>query len=155
MPRFDHAVTLPHAPARVFRFLTRPANLVRLAPPEWQMQLVDGPDVFAAGSCFTLRARRRGLTQTLTYTVESLEPQRRIVLVQSRGPFRAWRQVQELEATAEDGTQLREALAWQKPGGVLGLVATEAVIETELRELYAWRGAQLPALLAEAGVSLP
>jgi ligand-binding SRPBCC domain-containing protein len=147
MPHFEHADILSASPTAVFRFLMRLANLVRLAPPEWQMQRVDGPDMLTAGASFTLRARRRGLTQTMTYEVTEIEPERRLVLVQTRGPFRQWRQTQELEPLPNGGTLLRERIEWERPGGILGLFATDAVIEKELQELYAWRGGQLPALL--------
>lgn len=152
MPRFEHTDTLPPPPAMVFRFLTQPANLVRLAPPEWQMHTVEGPEVLTAGASFTLSARRRGLVQTMTHQVTLLEPDRRIVLVQTRGPFRRWEQTQELEALPDGGTLLHETIEWEKPGGILGLFATVAVIEGELHELYAWRRTQLPVLLAEADV---
>jgi ligand-binding SRPBCC domain-containing protein len=152
MPHFQHTDILSASPAVVFRFLTRLANLVRLAPPEWQMQRVEGPDVLAVGASFTLRARRRGMTQTMTYEVAETEPERRILLVQTRGPFRQWRQTQELEPLPDGGTSLHESIEWEGPGGILGLLATNAVIEAELQGLYAWRSAELPALLsAEPG----
>ena len=49
MPVFESRISLPGPSERVFDFLTRPANLQKISPPEIQMALVQAPEVHTPG----------------------------------------------------------------------------------------------------------
>jgi len=68
---------------------------------------------------------------------------------QRRGPFRRWKQTFTFVATAVGGTCLDERIDWEKPGGILGLFVTAAMIEAELQALHAHRQQLLPRLLQD------
>jgi ligand-binding SRPBCC domain-containing protein len=133
----------------VFAFLQRPANRVRLAPPHWCLQLLNGPERIELGSRLVFRGRRKGISQTSEMEVTGFEQDRRMEEEQRRGPFRRWKQTFTFEPTPEGGTQLKEEIDWEGPGGMLGLLLTSAVVEHELDELRAYRQPLLLRLLQE------
>lgn len=149
MPLWTCTDVLPQPVAVVFAFLQRPANRVRLAPPHWSLQLVSGPDRLGHGSRMVLRGRRHGISHTTELEVTAFEQDRWMEAEQRRGPFRRWKQTFTFEAAPEGGTRLTEQIDWEKPGGMLGLLVSIAMIEDELRELEAHRRPLLVRLLAE------
>ena len=44
MPYFESVTLLSHPAARVFDFLSVPANLIEVTPPELNMRLVEAPE---------------------------------------------------------------------------------------------------------------
>jgi hypothetical protein len=61
MPRFECETLLDHPAADIFDFLCRPANWVRVAPPELRLRLLDGPEKVGLGSQVTIKGRRWGV----------------------------------------------------------------------------------------------
>ncbi len=148
MPQWVFRGVYPQPVAQVFDVLRRPANRVRLAPPALAMQLLAGPDCLEKNSRLTLQVRRAGLAQTIELEVTDLVPNTSLTEVQVRGPFRSWRQHYHVAATPNGGTCLTETIDFEPPGGLLGLLVSAAVIERDLRELYAQREPLLRQLLA-------
>ncbi len=149
MPLWSCTDVFLQPPAVVFAFLQRPANRVRLAPPDWSLQLLSGPDRIEVGSVLIWRGRRKGISQTTELLVTALEQDRMMEEEQRRGPFRRWKQTFTFEAAAEGGTCLTERIDWEKPGGLLGLFVTESAVQQELLALQAHRQPLLAQLLAE------
>lgn len=149
MPLWTCTDVLTQQVAVVFAFLQRPANRIRLLPPDWGLQLVSGPECLTLGSRLVLRSRRKGISQTSELEVTAFEQDRLLRQEQRRGPFRRWQQTFTFDPTQEGGTKLEEQIDWEGPGGVLGLLLTAAAIEKELCELHAHRQPLLLRLLAE------
>ena len=148
MPRREWTETHAAAPARAFALLRRPAERVRLAPPELHLELVDGPKELALGSRLTVRGRRWGVTQRMTSEITAFEDGVLIVEEQRQGPFRSWKQTQRFEATAEGGVRITDVIEYEPPGGVLGRLATAEVIGRELERAFAFRRDRLAERLA-------
>jgi len=135
MPDCTHTDGLTLAPKKLCALFLRPRKAIELLPPEAGLEFFDGPDELTLGCDFTLRSSRAGLPQKLVHRVESLEPPLRLVTIQVRGPFRAYR-LEQVFVPIETGTRLVETIAFTPPGGVLGLLPTEAQIREEFTALY-------------------
>ncbi len=134
MATFQHADELRLAPEEVFGLFVRPAGALDLVP-DAGVELLDAPDLLVVGALLTLRTRRYGLTQKHLHRVEVVAPPERLVVVQVRGPLKAYRLEQRLEPAGE-GTRLVEAIDFEPPGGVLGQLVTEAGLRREFADLY-------------------
>lgn len=142
MAEYHATLEVPRPVAEVFAFLRRPANLLLLAPPELHLQLIEGPDLLVPAACVTWKMRRWGVAQTIVSEVTALTENTHLEEVQRRGPFARWRQRQVFEPT-DTGTRLRVEVEFEPPGGLLGLVLTEAFVRTDLDALSAYRAARL------------
>jgi ligand-binding SRPBCC domain-containing protein len=142
MPTFTNNLVLACTPADVFAFLRAPANRLQLTSPEWPLELLDGPPVLEVGSRTTWRLRRYGVSQTLVFEVTASEPPSRLVEEQREGPFRRWVHAITCEPHAQ-GVSLQDAIDYEPPSGMLGLLLTEAQVEEMLAQSFAWRDRQL------------
>ncbi|MGL4551212.1 MAG: hypothetical protein ACRC33_08490, partial [Gemmataceae bacterium] len=117
MPVIDITETYDCPPAALFALLRRPAVLVALAPPEFGLTLIDGPDALAAGDTYTVRATRWGLAQKIVTALVECLPDESLIEEQRRGPLRRWRLTRR-RRPVEGGTALAERVEVEPPGGV-------------------------------------
>jgi len=147
MPRFETAHDFPFAVAPLFAFLLRPANRMALALPALHLQLLEGPEVLALGARVRLSARRWGLSREMLSEVTVFEVDALIVEEQRTGPFRAWTHTQRFAGLAEGRARLVDAIDYEPPGGMLGLILSAAAIKRELTASFAHRDRRLIELL--------
>jgi len=150
MPHLEAAMSLRRPVAEVFDFLSRPANLVALMPPEFNVHLAEGPDRLSLGTRVVLHARRWGFAQKLVHEVTTFEPDRLIIEEQREGPFPKWIYCHHFEAIP-DGTRLTDRIEFEPPGGMLGFLLTPESIASEVQELFAYREQKLRELLEGKG----
>lgn len=146
MARFESQTVIACPVAAVFEFLTDPANLVAVSPPEYHMRLVEAPERLSRGARVVLEGRRWGLTQRIVSEVTAFEPDRLLTDEQGQGPFREWVHTHRLEPVPE-GTRMLDVIDFEPPGGLLGLVATAKRIRHELERVFAYRSERFKALL--------
>lgn len=142
MPVFQHTSLLRSSPAEIFTFFSRPANWIQLFPPDFQPQLIEGPEVLSPGAVFALEGRSWGIRQVIRSLVREFDAPSRLILEQVDGPFKKWHDTILLESTA-DGTSFQESIDYERPGGMLGFMVTNERIRQELEQLFAFRGAVL------------
>ena len=147
MPTFEHTETHPAPPARAFDLFRRSAERVRLTPPELHLQLMEGPVELQMGSRLTLRGRRWGVTQRMVNEITAFEESVLIVEEQHQGPFRSWKHTQRFAPASDGGVLITDVIEYEPPGGVLGRMATVAVIDRELKRIFAYRRERLMELL--------
>lgn len=126
----------------LFTYLTRPKNLVQLAPPDLHLELLTAPDLLVLGSRLVWKGRRWGVSQQMTHEVASFERDKLIIVEQKQGPFKCWVHANHFEAT-EAGTKIREKIEYDPPGGLLGYVITADAIRKDLDKLMAYREKKL------------
>jgi ligand-binding SRPBCC domain-containing protein len=146
MAQFDATQTFPRPIAEVFDFFRRPANLVRVTPPELHMQLVEGPELAELGSRIVLAGRRWGVPQRVASAITVFVLNDHFVDEQREGPFKQWRHTHRFEEIPE-GTRVRDHIEYQPPGGLLGLLVCEAFVERDLKWIFEYRSQTLKQLL--------
>jgi ligand-binding SRPBCC domain-containing protein len=148
MPVFESSQVFPLALEEVFDFFIQPANLVKVSPPELSMKLTGGPERLALGSCVTLDGRRWGIAQRIVSEVIDFQPGVTFTDAQTKGPFRKWVH-RHTFATVPGGTEVKDRIEYEPPGGMLGLVATVTRIDADLKWVFGFRQKQLARLLGE------
>jgi ligand-binding SRPBCC domain-containing protein len=146
MPHFEAITVLAHPIAGVFDFLSLPANLIEVTPPEFNVRLVEGPQRLHLGARIVLQARRWGFAHRLVSEVTAFEPNRLLVDEQREGPFPKWVHTHLLEAVP-GGTRMTDRIEFEAPGGMLGFLLTADTIASELQEMFAYRERRLHELL--------
>lgn len=154
MPRFERTETYPSPPAKAFALFRRPAERIRMAPPDLHLKLEEGPTELQRGSRLTVRGRRWGVSQRMASEITALEEDALIVEEQCKGPFRSWKHTQRFEASPEGGVHIADLIEYEPPGGMLGLMATAEVIRGELERVFAYRRERLMELLGEASPAI-
>ena len=148
MPTFANHLVLGCTAAEVMALLRDPRQRLPLAPPEWPLELVEGPSLLDNGSSTTWKLKRYGVSQTMVLEVTACDPPERLVEEQRTGPFRRW--VHTITCTPHPaGVLLEDAIDYEPPGGMLGLLVTVAQMEEMLTQSFAWRDRQLRAMLEQ------
>lgn len=150
MPRFESVVTLVRKVEEVFDFFRRPANLVRISPPDLHLQILEAPELLDLGSRIVLQARRWGIAQKLASKVTVFELNARFIDELVEGPFRKWVQTHRFE-TVPDGTRVTYHVDYEPPGGILGLMMKASTIDKDLQAVCAFRAQKLQELLGTVG----
>jgi ligand-binding SRPBCC domain-containing protein len=146
MPVVEHVTELRCPPATIFEFLSHPANLLKVSPPEMHLKIVAAPERVAVGARVTVKARRWGISRSMTSEVTALEPAALMVDEQREGPFGRFVHTHRMEPTPT-GTRMTDRVDFEPPGGLLGLVLTAGRVERELREMFAHRDRRFRELL--------
>ncbi len=149
MPKFESRAVYPRPLAEVFAFFRRPTNLVRITPPELNMQLIEGPEVLQLGSRIVLQGRRWGISQRFVSEITAMEADKVFVDEQREGPMRSWRHTHGFADTA-GATEVTDVVEYEPPGGMLGFIVTGAFIERDLKWLFAYRNEKLKELLGSS-----
>ncbi len=146
MPQYSTCLEIPRPVAEVFDFLARPANLVQLAPPDLNLQLVQAPERLQLGALLHWKGRRMGVSHALVQEVTAFEETCLIEEQQRQGPFKRWLLVHRFDAL-ESGTRIVEELTYEPPGGLLGLLLRAEAVHREVENLFAYRAQKLRVLL--------
>jgi ligand-binding SRPBCC domain-containing protein len=152
MPVFEASHEYPRPLAEVFAFFGDPANLVRLTPPEFHLRLLEAPPRLALGSRVVFQGRRWGIPQRVVSEITTFDAPAVFTDTQVEGPFRKWVHTHRFEAVA-GGTRVSDHVEYEPPGGLLGLVATAARVERDLRWVFEYRTKTLAQLLAQPAPS--
>jgi ligand-binding SRPBCC domain-containing protein len=147
MPRFCVTQRFAFPLNDVFEFFRRPANMLRAAPPEMRLRLVQAPERMELGSRVTVEVTKYGFTKRIVNEVVELVEGRLIVEEQREGPLPSWRHKQTF-AVEGDAVSLAVEVDYQTPGGLMGLVVTPRMIDGELKQSYAYREVKVRELLA-------
>jgi ligand-binding SRPBCC domain-containing protein len=78
--------------------------------------------------------------------VTAFEPPAAFADTQVEGPFRKWVHAHRFEAV-DGATRVSDRVEYEPPGGMLGLVATAAMIERDLKWMFECRTAKSAELL--------
>jgi len=142
---------------RVFQFLSDPANLPRLMPPELAAEIrgIEGGSSASAGvgTQITLSVRLLPplpLRASWVARIVEFEPGSHFTDVQVKGPFRYWRHRHGFESARRaeaDGTLVRDDLEYDVGFGRLGDAVARWFVADRLRHTFQERQRRLEELL--------
>jgi ligand-binding SRPBCC domain-containing protein len=142
MPHYSVTLEIARPVADLFAYLTRPKNLVQLAPPDMNLELVIAPDVLALGERIVWTGRRWGISQKIIQEVTVFESEKRISVEQKQGPFARWIHASQFEII-DAGTRISEYIDYAPPGGILGRLISGDSIRKDIDKLVAHREKKL------------
>jgi ligand-binding SRPBCC domain-containing protein len=128
--------------AEMFAYFAKPKNLAQFTPPDFNLELLAGPEVLALGERLVWQGRRWGVAQKLIQEVTKFDAEKLIAVEQKQGPFKLWVQSHHFE-TSPTGTRIVEKIEYAPPGGMLGFVVTANLIRKELDSVTAYRAQKL------------
>ena len=134
----------------VFAFFADPRNLLRLTPPRVGLRLRTDCSTLAAGAVLDFRVRWLGVPLRWRSYVREYDPPYRFVDVQVRGPWARWEH-RHLFLEDGGGTWVEDRVTYRLPLGPLGRLAHHALVERQLRALWAYRQARLGELVGRVG----
>jgi ligand-binding SRPBCC domain-containing protein len=142
MPHYTATSTVACPLPDLFAFFSKPKNLLHLAPPDLNLELISGPEIMHVGARLVWKGRRWGISQQIIQEVAIFEQEKRIELDQKQGPFARWRHAHHF--TADNiSTVIVEKIDFEPPGGMLGFLVTANTIRKDLDKLTAYREKRL------------
>jgi hypothetical protein len=134
----------------VFAFFADPRNLPAITPPAFRLRLLTDATTLATGAVLDFRVTWLGVPLAWRSYVREYDPPYRFVDVQVRGPWARWEH-RHLFLEEGDGTWVEDRVTYRMPLGGLGRLVHIALVERQLRALWAYRQRRLGELLARAG----
>lgn len=125
------------SPEDAFRFLADPAHAELLSPPPLAMRNMSAEGA-GLGADLEYVFRWAGIPLYMRLKVDRFEPPQRIVLVQTLGPWRHYRQIYTLSRVAA-GTRIEETIEFIRRPGWIEWVLDRFSIQPYLREVAAYR----------------
>lgn len=145
MARFETEVELSAPAELLFDFFLRPVNVQKIAPPELGLAFVDAPELVSVGTRLKFKVQSWGQVLSMEHDIITLDAPTLILEKQVRGVFRTWEHRHEFITTGGK-TRVRDVIEFEKPGGVIGLLLTEAKILDQLEEGFEHRHNKLQGL---------
>jgi ligand-binding SRPBCC domain-containing protein len=145
---------VPRPRSEVFAFFADAHNLERITPGFLSFRiLTPAPIVLAPGTIIDYRLALFGLPFRWRTLIEAVEPGRRFVDVQLRGPYRSWHH-EHLFEDAPGGTLVRDRVTYQLPFGPLGELAHALAVGRQLRTIFDHRRLAIAERLGPAPQAL-
>jgi ligand-binding SRPBCC domain-containing protein len=131
----------------VFSFFARAENLQSLTPNWLNFRILSvDPQLMLEGTRISYALRVHGISVRWTSEIVEWDPPHRFVDVQIRGPYKLWRHTHRFEAESE-GTRITDEVLYALPFGVLGRIAHRLMVRSDIEKIFAYRQAQIIALL--------
>lgn len=147
MAVYESRTPLPCSAEQAFSFITRPANMQAIAPPEMDMVFVTAPETIELGSKLVFKVRGFGIVQEFEHEIVEFQPQRSFREKMLRGPLPKWVHDYILEPADNDLVVLINRVEFDPPSGLLGMIVTEQRVRDQLHEGHLHRSAALQKLL--------
>jgi ligand-binding SRPBCC domain-containing protein len=139
MQVYESRIALPGPAERVFDFLTRPANLQRISPPEVQMAFIEAPEVISLGSKLVFKIQVYGQVQQFEHEIVEFDRPHKFREKAVVTPMKSWIQDYILERGENGGVVLFNRIEFEPPGGLLGFILTPQLIIANLDEGHPYR----------------
>jgi ligand-binding SRPBCC domain-containing protein len=150
MPSLEASVSIRCAVEKVFDFLTKTENLLKIIPDELKLRLINAPADLALGSRMELQILALGPPQNVTYEITEFSRPDRFTETQVKGMLP--RYVHEhILSPQQDGTVLvTDRIEFEPPGGLLGFMLTADRLRTTLDQGLSHRHSSLKRLLEDS-----
>jgi uncharacterized protein (TIGR01777 family) len=130
---------IARSPAELFRFFSDPYNLEKITPEFLRFRVVRTTTAeLRAGTCINYRLALHGIPLRWQSRIESWEPHRRFVDVQTRGPYELWHHTHEF-VPFRQGTIIRDRVRYALPFGALGELVAGRRVARDLEAIFEFR----------------
>ncbi|GAB4162400.1 MAG: hypothetical protein Tsb009_39400 [Planctomycetaceae bacterium] len=147
MALFETSTTLNSTILTVFEFMIRPANLVKIAPPEAKLAFLDPPETLGPGCRFEFQVSGVGPVQQIEHEIIQFEHPRSFTELQIRGPLRAYQHEHIFHEQSNGSIQVIDRIEFEPPGGLAGFLINENWIRNSLQAGFEYRQRELKRLL--------
>ena len=138
MAHFEAQVELACSPTEAFDFLTRPANIRLISPPQITLVFDSAPERLSLGARMEFRVQAYGVVRSASHEIIQWEELRRFVERQVTGPLGAWEH-EHLFNASPGGVIVVDRIEFSPPGGMIGLLVNERRIRESLEEGFEHR----------------
>ncbi len=128
MASYSSFVELAATPAEVFDFVIRPTNISAISPKTSGLKFVQAPDAYALGTTVEFELIQFGQVQRVTHKVTRFDRPDLFVEEMTKGPLSHWVYTHKFEPLPGGGTLATDQIEFTPPGGLVGLLITEAKI---------------------------
>lgn len=140
---------LPGRLEQVFAFFAEPRNLEAITPPWLHFRIDELPAApLRAGDRIRYRLRLRGVPLGWTTEISAMEPPRRFVDRQLRGPYRLWEHEHHFEPLGDD-VLMTDRVRYAHWGGTL---VERLLVRPDLERIFDHRRERLEQLLGRPEV---
>lgn len=145
MPSVESTVVLQVPLARLFSYYTDPANVVRMAPPQLELRLIEAETPLRKGSRISYRSRPRFMPLEFTWVlrVEKFKALEHFTDVAEQAPLSGWRHSHHFKDLGGGRSQVTDVVSWREGRGFRRLFPPQSMVIEELRATYAWRESML------------
>lgn len=145
---FEQEQLVPRPRAEVFAFFADAANLERITPGFLHFEILSPqPIAMGAGAIIDYQLSLFGLRFGWRTLIESFEPDRGFVDVQTKGPYRSWRHTHRF-SDAPGGTLVHDRVEYEVPFGPFGALARRLFVAHQLRRIFDFRRTAIQSALA-------
>lgn len=146
--RLEREQIVPIPRDRAFSFFADPHNLVLLTPEFVNLRFIkDPPKIVTPGLLMDYRVRLYGLPLRWQSRIESVDPPREFLDIQTKGPYSYWHHRHTFEDAGSGATVIRDQVDYGLPLGPLGSIAYYLFVERSLREIFDFRERKLAELI--------
>jgi ligand-binding SRPBCC domain-containing protein len=133
------AQQVPRPLPEVFDFFSRAENLEALTPPWLNFKILDvKPQPVRQGTLINYSLRIHGIPLRWISEIVEWEPPHRFVDLQLRGPYKLWRHEHRFEPR-DGGTLISDTINLSLPLGFLGQLAYKIKVQSDVRQIFAFR----------------
>ncbi|MCH2201161.1 MAG: hypothetical protein MK102_04270 [Fuerstiella sp.] len=126
MGQFSLSANFEYTPTTLRDYLGTVSNIPLITDPDLEIEIMEAPEVVTAGEEISFSIMTGGFRQVLKHRWTTVTDSQ-IVTEQVMGPAQSWEYTQTISATA-GGCLLQETVLFEPPGGMLGVLVTEATI---------------------------
>jgi uncharacterized protein (TIGR01777 family) len=138
---------LARPPQEVFPFFSDPRNLERITPDFLRFRVLGATtDRIGNGTLIDYALRLHGIPVRWQSRIESWEPNRRFVDLQTRGPYSLWHHAHEFEPDG-GGTIVRDRVRYRLPLGALGELIAGRLVRRDLEAVFECRRRRIGELI--------
>lgn len=148
MAQYEDSIVLPVSRDVLFDFLSKPLNIAKISDPNLGLKFAEAPDIVSQGSRVVIHMMTMGQLQKATHEIATFDRPSLIVEVQVEGPMKAWRHEHIFEE-ADGQTRMIDRIEYTRPGGIIGLLLTDARVTDMLEENFFQREQNLRRLISQ------
>src|SRR6185503_6795275 len=145
MFRFEKTSVIKATRADLYRFFLDPGNLAKFSPEDFQVTELNAAVPLTESAEFSLKAKIGGVKFVWQGRVLVLDPPKRIVDEQVRGPFKQFVHTHQFREIGSH-TFLIDAIEYQPRFGPLAALVDKYVIRPRLQRLFDYRHERLKEL---------